>query len=31
MKEMEQDAMLPGLYPPDSENKAHYETTMRRK
>ena len=31
MQEVEQGAALPGLYPPNEENRARYEAAMRRK
>jgi regulator of RNase E activity RraA len=31
MQEVERGAALPGLYPPNEENRARYEASMRRK
>jgi regulator of RNase E activity RraA len=31
MQEVEQGAALPGLYPPNEENRTRYEAAMRRK
>ena len=30
MSEVETGAALPGLYPPNAENKARYEATVRK-
>ena len=30
MGEVEKGAALPGLYPPDAENKARYEASVRK-